>query len=620
MRLEHTLIRLLQEGQLALQEGRHVAAETALAEVLKRDPGQPHALQLLGQLAQVQGNLTDAEALFERAVRAKPTLTHAWSQLGSIREDLGHLPAAEACFRRAAELKPDFVEALYNRARLLRQLADPSEAARCLAQALRCQTGSAALRAQILQLQALLLDDAGQLKPALATLDQALQAAPQRAALHHNRGVLLHRLARPTEALAAHDEALRLGLDAADAHYNRGNTLQSLGRPNDALTAYRMALAREPQHGLALFDTARLRWRLGHAAFLSELDAAAAAAPGSALAPGIKGRLMLRAGRFAEAAEAYAQAASSMDGAPGYHDGLGQALARLGRFDEAIAAHRRAVQLAPQQAAVHISHASSLLQAGDLIAAVASAELAVQLDPTDQQAWAFLGLAWRATEDSREAWLNDYTQQVQVFDLSPPPGWTDMAAFNSALAAALAPLHIDSQAPIDQTLRHGSQTEGNIFEQAHPMVIQIRLRIAAAVDDYIKHLDTLPADPAHPLMGRSAPIWRFTDSWSSRLRSGGFHTHHVHSHGWISSCYYVALPPAIARLGAQTNAQAGWITFGTPDIVVSGRPMASRHAVQPQVGRLVLFPSYMWHGTVPFEDTGTRLTLAFDVVPQSGPA
>jgi Putative 2OG-Fe(II) oxygenase len=30
---------------------------------------------------------------------------------------------------------------------------------------------------------------------------------------------------------------------------------------------------------------------------------------------------------------------------------------------------------------------------------------------------------------------------------------------------------------------------------------------------------------------------------------------------------------------------------------------------------LVLFPSYFWHGTVPFESSADRLTIAFDVVP-----
>jgi len=34
--------------------------------------------------------------------------------------------------------------------------------------------------------------------------------------------------------------------------------------------------------------------------------------------------------------------------------------------------------------------------------------------------------------------------------------------------------------------------------------------------------------------------------------------------------------------------------------------------IEPKPGRLVLFPSTMWHGTRPF-DAGERLTVAFDV-------
>jgi hypothetical protein len=60
------------------------------------------------------------------------------------------------------------------------------------------------------------------------------------------------------------------------------------------------------------------------------------------------------------------------------------------------------------------------------------------------------------------------------------------------------------------------------------------------------------------------------------------------------------------------NGEAGWLKFGEPDIDLG---LPQHHAVQPRPGRLVLFPSYFWHGTVPFEDTAPRLTVAFDVRP-----
>ncbi len=616
---------LIEYGVKARKQGRTAAAQAAFSEALTLDAEQPDALGMLGEMALAQGDAARAHELLTRALRAKPDYAHAWLRMGEAQMVLGLAHDAQASFARAAELQPDFIEALYNRARLLRALGEPAQAEACLRQALGSQRGSQTraptLWAQMLQLRALLQDDAGELGLALATLDQAIEGAPGRASLHHNRGVLLQRLSRAAEALAAHERALSLGLDSADAHYNRGNSLQSLGRGEEALASYRTALACDPQHALALYDSARLRWRLGHADFTQELDAAAAAAPQSALAPGIKARLLLRAGRDEQAALAYAQALACTDTVAAYHDGLGQALARLGRFEDALAAHRRAVALTPQHAAVHISHAGSLLRAGDVGQAAHVAENAVRLDPMDQQAWAFLGLTWRvagdtaSARDARDAWLNDYQQHVQVFDLAPPEGFADMASFNQALAIALAPMHSDAQAPIDQTLRQGSQTLGDIFDQGQPLVMQLKERIAQAVDRYIAHLHALPADDGHPLLGRTSSRWRFTDSWSSRLVSGGFHTPHVHPHGWISSCYYVALPTVMVASEGAATSQAGWIQFGAPDLAVPGHALTARRAVQPMVGRLVLFPSFMWHSTLPFTDSQPRLTVAFDVMP-----
>jgi hypothetical protein len=77
--------------------------------------------------------------------------------------------------------------------------------------------------------------------------------------------------------------------------------------------------------------------------------------------------------------------------------------------------------------------------------------------------------------------------------------------------------------------------------------------------------------------------------------------------GWLSSAYYVQVPPSVTG-----DSRDGWIKFGEPDLDLEQKP---EHFVQPVAGRLVLFPSYMWHGTVPFKGREARLTLPFDVVP-----
>lgn len=615
----------MRQGAAARQRGDLAQATAAVQAALALVPGQPEALRWLGDLARARGDDPSAEASWRSSLAAAETQPAVWNNLGNLLARTGRADEALAAFARAIVLAPDHTEAHYNQARVLHRAGRGAEAAMALQRALALPGGP---REAMLQLAALLHEGAGHLEAALAALDLALELAPTRAALHHNRAVLLQRVHRSAESLAAHEQAQALGAVGADVHYNHGNTLQALGRGEEALSAYRRALRADARHGLALYDLARLRWRLGDDDFDSELRHLEAADSASALGPGLRGHLLARAERHAEAAAAFAEALRREPAAAGFHDGLGRMWSRQGRHDAALAAHERAVALAPRDGDLHAHHAAALLAAGRTAEALAAAERACTLNPQDQHAWAQRGLAWRLLGDPRAHWLHDTDRLVGVQDLEPPAGFADMASFNEALAAELRALHHDRRAPVDQTLRRGTQTLGNLLDQRHPLVDALKVRIEEAVTRYIA--DLAAGDTLHPLLGRAVVAaaggsagsgWRFTDSWSSRLGRGGFHTHHVHPHGWISSAYYVTLPPSVrgrsAGVGepgeqASPVAHAGWIQFGEPDRDLGLAPL--RH-VQPQVGRLVLFPSYLWHGTLPFDDEAERLTIAFDVVP-----
>jgi hypothetical protein len=180
-----------------------------------------------------------------------------------------------------------------------------------------------------------------------------------------------------------------------------------------------------------------------------------------------------------------------------------------------------------------------------------------------------------------------------------------MAAFNAALEEELTHLHPQRREFLGQSLRRGTQTAGHLFGGGHKLVDRLKMRIDEAVARYIAALE---ADAAHPLRGRRGNSFTYNGSWSSRLGDCGFHVNHIHPMGWISSCYYVGLPATVA----DEDARQGWIKFGEPDFDAK---LPIRRAIQPRLGRLVLFPSYMWHGTIPFHGEEKRTTIAFDVIP-----
>ena len=130
----------------------------------------------------------------------------------------------------------------------------------------------------------------------------------------------------------------------------------------------------------------------------------------------------------AEAAVAFSRSLCiAPDDADGL-DGLARALARSGDKTGALAAHSRAIAQRPDSATLRTHHASSLLICGEPEQAQVEAEAALELDPHDQQAWALLGLAWRALGDPREPWLNDTDTLVQTFDLPAPVGFGTIEA------------------------------------------------------------------------------------------------------------------------------------------------------------------------------------------------
>jgi len=219
--------------------------------------------------------------------------------------------------------------------------------------------------------------------------------------------------------------------------------------------------------------------------------------------------------------------------------------------------------------------------------------------------WPYASIAWRLAGDPRSEWLEGAGELVAVIDLtaSLPP--------LDRLADVLRAIHVSKGEYLDQSVRGGTQTDGPLFSRIEPEIRALRAAVVEAVGDHVAQLP--PFDQRHPLLGRRRdhPL-RFAGSWSVRLRGAGYHASHVHPQGWISSALYVSLP----EKRSEADPHAGWLTLGQPPPGLTQSLLEPRF-IEPMPGRLVLFPSWMWHGTVPFS-AGERLTVAFDVAPPKG--
>jgi hypothetical protein len=211
--------------------------------------------------------------------------------------------------------------------------------------------------------------------------------------------------------------------------------------------------------------------------------------------------------------------------------------------------------------------------------------------------WPYLALIWRSTGNRCVAWLDGAPPFMSAIDLD------FSAAEISELADVLRTLHILRAPYPEQSVRGGTQTDRPLFFHPDPAIQSARRKITTAVRTYVDALP--PADPTHPLLAPRRNEILFEGSWSVRLKAKGFHASHTHVMGWISSAFYVALPEEPGP------SPSGWLALGTPPPEI-GLDLQPYVTVEPRPGRLVLFPSTMWHSTFAF-DAGERLTIAFDI-------
>ena len=594
---------VLAQANQALQAGDPDGADRALAPLLAHPPTHPRVLHLAGLVRMHQQRFEEAAQFFAQARKADPREAILAFSHGTALRWLERQREAAAAFKDAAALKPDYAEAYFEAAGALQQLGEMAQAEAVLRQWLAVLPGHAR---GLMALTDLLLG-AQRYKEAEPLLRQALkQVLPQqmRGAFLRSLGLALYRQGRELEALKQYEEASAISSDPA-ADVIRAEILQRLKRYDEAAILSASLVAREPANAHWHQFHNGLMYRLQSDDYLKSFDRA----PKTVELLLTKAYFLSSEKRAEETHRTYSEALALDPGNKIAAIGLGNSLTMMQHHGEALTVLEDLLARYQDDCNILTSAAEAALAAGDPEKALAYCQKSVSLQPHDQVALAVLGTAFRSLGDARDEELNGYESLIQIYDLEPPDGFSDMESFNAELNLWLDHIHPTTREYLDQSLRNGSQTPDKLFGQGHDLVERLQRRIREAVGRYI---GAMKEDDSHPLLSRRARDFAYTGSWSSRLKDCGYHTNHVHPEGWISSCYYVALPPAVEdRHGRQ-----GWIKFGEPALEVALKNPI-RRAIQPRPGRLVLFPSYMWHGTIPFHDSTPRTTIAFDVVPEA---
>lgn len=295
---------------------------------------------------------------------------------------------------------------------------------------------------------------------------------------------------------------------------------------------------------------------------------------------------------------------------PGYadaHYNLANALRQIDQKEDAVIHYDEALKIEPEHSAAATNLASVNLQLGNPQKALAAAELALSSDPGNRDAFSFIAIAATEIGDRQKATsLLNPELLVRPVQFSAPSRFDSMDSFNSALVEHVLAHPTLTEEPHNKATRNGRQTESLALGERGP-VIDLQNMIGEALDEY---LEVVRRDSQHPYPPLIPNLTRI-DIWGTVLGAQGHQTSHMHRAAWISGVYYAKLPDV---MHSDDNGNSGWIEFGRPPDEFNCKLEHDVRLIEPREGLMVLFPSFLYHRTIPFESDDLRISIAFDLL------
>jgi tetratricopeptide (TPR) repeat protein len=324
-----TLIdKLVMQGLAYHQQGMFNEAKALYEQVLKVQPKNFSALQLIATLYAQTNNPLKAIDFFSKAIRINPNFAPCYSNRGNALKELGRYSEAIISYDKAISLQADDAYTYSNRGVVLQEL--------------------------------------GRTEEALASYDKAISLNPNSAESYSNRGVVLQELGRTEEALASYEKAISLYFNSPKTHFNRGNALKDLGRFDDALVSYENAIGLNQTWAEAYCNRGNTLQELNQFdQALESFNKAIQFKPDYSEAYSNRGNALQELGRLEESLESYDRAIQISPNLLDAYSNRGLCLEKLKRLDESLESYDKAIQISTDSADIRWNKSLTLLLSGN---------------------------------------------------------------------------------------------------------------------------------------------------------------------------------------------------------------------------------------------------------------
>lgn len=451
---------------------------------------------------------------------------------------------------------------------------------------------------------------AGQWDEVQSLLTNILAQKPSHPDARHLLGVVY---LMKDDAVAAEKEirkSLQKRPKFAMALFNLGNALLAQDKADQAATFFKKSIKQKP-------DYVPAQRKLADALFMAEKFEAAEVqyrlllerAPHDLSVMVSLADMLDTQGKRDGAIELFNQAIAIKDDEPVFYIKLANALNQVGRPSEAEDVILKALALDPNIHSSHMVHSYTCLNQGKMEVGLEAINRALKIFPgeTTAIAWKMTALGQLGGGEEYDRYMT-FDKIIRAENTPVPEHYDTQDAFNEKLVR-----HVTKHPKLFsfehyEVTRHGQEVK-DIFSEPMGPVAHLKAAMERRVADYIKNL---PDDPDNQFVQTAPKKWRIK-SWANVLKGEGRQIAHIHGEAWLSGCYYVRLPDLMKE--DENSDKQGWIEFGQINDEFPTLSTDHLQFVRPEEGMMVLFPSYLYHSTVPTKSSQPRIAIAFDVVP-----
>ena len=375
-------------------------------------------------------------------------------------------------------------------------------------------------------------------------------------------------------------------------------------------------------------------------------------------------RTLINEGNFNEVVNKYKKIVEIEPNNYKAHNNLGNALKELGKLEEAATSYRKAIKIKSNYTKAYFNLGNILNDFGKFKEAIPSLLLALKINPNYHEAHNCLAISYKKlekfekaithykkanTSESRAQILqclyilkktNEYSKYLSKLCKDDPKN-IKAASISTFVSNQL---NLDNIYPFcknplkfiffkniksnfipfkkfinslinecnnltsvweSRTTKKGFQSKGNLFRLRALPILNLQKIILEVIDEYKIKYKTKSDGFISQWPNKFSLL-----GWYNRLFKHGYQQPHIHPGGWLSGCFYLKMPKSLKKDEGAINFSLHGYDY---PVVNSDIP---NYQYTPIEGDLILFPSSLFHKTLPFSSEDERHVIAFDIIPE----